>query len=536
MTVSAPGSTKIWDAESTSNWTTNKGDIYSGWEREGSYCLGDQVSQTSFNEVYDYYTANGSYLNISGKFVTVWVLLWGNPNILANGGVGYYLEDSAGDAVYLHLGGSDKSGMLYGAIGWQCYSFYADSTYLQDNITYTQVSGSSFPDLTNLAKVGVHFDITSKAVGASPNVMWDASYAIDYILVTGGTSTTPLTFEDIASADDSNAWGVISELESGVFAIQGKFRFGDTSTDTYFVDKGNLVIFKDTWVPDNFHEFDVDRGSSNTTVFQFGEKSGSAGINGCNIRAPSTKRFVLNAYTNYDTTNMSSGDFGLYGSVFAYMGQGKFPDSSNGEVLTCNFLNCGLIYPYQTTISGSNFIASSTKALHIPSNNNVSDCSFISNNIATYIDAAGTYTYDALKFSGNTYDIENASSGDVTINAVNGANPTTYSNTGGGTTTIVNSVYLTVKVVDEDRNPLEGAAVYIERISDGQQLMNRETGTDGIAQTTYNYTGDADILVRIRKSSSGETARYFPYRTAGTITSTGFTLTATLIKDEIASP
>ena len=327
LTVTA-SAIKIWDAESISNWTTNKGDVYSGWQREGSYCLADQVSKTSFTEIYDYYAANGSYLNIDGKFVTFWVLLWGSPNTLANGGVGFYLEDSAGNAVVLYLGGSDKSGMLYGAIGWQCFSFYADATYLQNNVTYSQVSGTAFPDLTSLAKVGVHFNITSKAVGTSPNVNWDACYAIDYIQVTGGTSTDPLTLDDIISADDTNAWGVISRLETGVYVLQGKFRIGDTSTDTYFVEKGSLVIFKDTWVPDNFHEITVYRGSANTTVFQLGEKSDSAGINGCVLRAPSNKRFVLDAYTNYDTTAMNQGDIGLYGSSFYYAGQVRLPDSS----------------------------------------------------------------------------------------------------------------------------------------------------------------------------------------------------------------
>ena len=477
MTVTA-SATLIWDAESTSNWTTNKGDVYTGWQRQGTYCLGDQVSQTSFNEIYDYYSANGTYLNISGKFVTFWVLLWGSPNTLNNAGIGYYLEDSAGNAVYLHLGGSDKGGMYYGAFGWQCFSFYADSTYLQNNVTYTQVSGSAFPDLTSLEKVGVHFDITSKAVGTSPNVMWDASYALDYVTITGGTDTSPLTFDDIVSADDTNAWGIISEIESDVYFVQGKFRFGDTTNDTYFVDKGKLVIFKDTWVPDNYHEFNIYRGSSNTTVFQLGEKSGDAGINGCVVRAPSGKRFLIDAYTNYDVTNMAAGDIGLYGSSFYYMGQGKLPGSSYGEVLTCNFINSGILYAYH---------------------------------------------------------IENASGGSVTINCVNGSNPTTVLNSvSGSTTEIVNTVYITVYVVDSQNNPIQDAAVYVYNQDDSEVIINDYTDAEGKVQTTYNYSGDKSLLIRVRKSSPPET-RYIPVITYGTLTSDGYTGTVVLYEDKVAT-
>jgi len=123
----------------------------------------------------------------------------------------------------------------------------------------------------------------------------------------------------------------------------------------------------------------------------------------------------------------------------------------------------------------------------------------------------------------------------VTVNAVNGSNPSTYDNSGGGTTTIVNSVYLTVYVKDEDNNPVQDAAVYIEKASDGTELMNQLSDSNGKAQTTYNYTGDTDIIVRVRKSSPGAT-RYFPLKTTGTITSNGFTVTTVLIKDDIASP
>jgi len=518
----------IWDAESTSGWTLNKGDVYSGWQREGNYCLADQVSQTSFTEIYDYQGQNGTTLNLQGKFVTFWVLLWGSPNTLANAGVGYYLEDTAGNAVILHLGGSDKQGMWWGS-GWQAFGFYADATFLQNNVTYTQSSGSSFPDLTQIAKVGVHFNITSKAVGTSPNVNWDISYAIDYIQLTGGTSDDPATFEDLVSADDTNAWGVFSK-QGQVYFAQGKFRIGDTTNDTYFHDENRTVIFMDMPVPDGFYEFTIYRGSSNNTTFIFGEKSGETGVGGILMQAPSDKRFLFDAYTNYDTTSMSSDEFSIYGSTFNNAYEIRLPDSSYAEFLNTNVISSGIVKPYSATVKYCNFITADSKALHMISTHNISNCSFISNPTAVYIDVAGDYTFDALTFLNNTYDIENASDGTVNVYAINGSNPTTYLNSGGGETNIINSVYVTVYVKDKNLNPIQGAQVYVYNLDDGVVVMNTDTDSDGMAQTTWNYTGDKNVLVRVRKSSPSE-ERYIPIETYGVITSDGYTTTVILYED-----
>lgn len=64
-------------------------------------------------------------------------------------------------------------------------------------------------------------------------------------------------------------------------------------------------------------------------------------------------------------------------------------------------------------------------------------------------------------------------------------------------------------------------------------LMNESTDASGIATESYNYVTDKDILVRIRLASGSPD--YLPYSTAGTITSSGYTLLATLQNDTIKS-
>ena len=523
---------KIYDCESTTGWTTNKGDVYSGWQREGNYCLGDLVSQTTFHEIYDYYGQTGSYLNLSGKLLTFWVLVWGDPDTRANGGIRYYLEDATGNAVALYVGGKDFPGMWWGA-GWQAFAVYMDATYLQDNVTYEQIAGTAFPDLTQIAKLGPGFKMLSKAIGTTPNVFWDVAWAIDFLRITGGTASEPATFGDLASADDTNAWGVITKQEAGLYFIQGKLIIGDTASDTYFVDKSVLLVFKDMWVPDKLYRIEIQRGSANTTVFQLGEKSGESGINGVVVRAPSGKTFVLDAYTNYDVSNMAQGDVGIYGSTFINAGEIKLPDSSYAEVLTSSFISCGMVYAYQATIKNSNFISAPNRACWIPTNHNLSNSNFISNYVGIYIDTAGEYTLDAVKFTGNTYDIENASGGAVTIYAMNGSNPTTVLNSvAGSTTDIINTVYVTIYVKDKNLNPIPNAQVYVYNITDDVEIMNQSTDTNGVAQTTVNYTGDKDLLIRVRKSTPPE-ERYIPVTTYGTLTSNGFTTTVIMYPDQV---
>ena len=78
-----------------------------------------------------------------------------------------------------------------------------------------------------------------------------------------------------------------------------------------------------------------------------------------------------------------------------------------------------------------------------------------------------------------------------------------------------------------------GASAAIYRESDMVQLMNEVTNGSGVATESFNYSTNTPIIVRIRKSSLG-TTRYVPVNTTGTITTTGFSLTVTLIQDIIA--
>lgn len=62
------------------------------------------------------------------------------------------------------------------------------------------------------------------------------------------------------------------------------------------------------------------------------------------------------------------------------------------------------------------------------------------------------------------------------------------------------------------------------------QIMNELTNASGVATESFNYLVDTSVTIRVRKSSTG-TTKYIPVNTTGTILSTGFSLTQTMIVD-----
>ena len=323
----------------------------------------------------------------------------------------------------------------------------------------------------------------------------------------------------------------------------------------------------------------------------------------------------------WDLVVNANSTLNAYSSTFNGMGRGTL--NSTCALRSCTITNFGDITPAGATIDNCKFSdvntfvpISGTYALVINATTDVTskitNSSFTNCNRAMKITTAGSYTFSNLTFSGNTFDIVNASGGAVTINATSGANPATFANavtaaavvaggtgyaatnvltvvggtgtaaqltvttvsagvitavsvstageytvnptnpvsvTGGagtgatfnltiGTTTINNAVNITVTVIDEAGalvgNTARVAVYRSSSIADGTELLLANT-VSGVATTTFNYLVDTAITVRVRMESPGAT-KYFPYQATGTITSTGFSTTVTLIKDLIVAP
>jgi hypothetical protein len=140
----------------------------------------------------------------------------------------------------------------------------------------------------------------------------------------------------------------------------------------------------------------------------------------------------------------------------------------------------------------------------------------------TYVSSWGSQTYDC-RFQVNRDGI-------VKINATD-SNPSTAEETAAtkGATIIVNTVTLKVTVKDEDRAAIQNAQTSIYLLdSPFTELMNEDTTALGVAEADYNYVGDVDVMVRVRKSETTDVPRYFAESSIQTIDSSGLTLTVTL--------
>ena len=80
--------TKIYDAESVTNWSDSKAELFSEINKEGTYCIGISVSE---EVAYNYKTL--SSINLTNTHLYTWLMQWGNYASQSNGGYRIVLGD-----------------------------------------------------------------------------------------------------------------------------------------------------------------------------------------------------------------------------------------------------------------------------------------------------------------------------------------------------------------------------------------------------------------------------------------------------------
>ena len=122
----------------------------------------------------------------------------------------------------------------------------------------------------------------------------------------------------------------------------------------------------------------------------------------------------------------------------------------------------------------------------------------------------------------------------ITINVSGGDSPS-IRNSAGSTTTVVNTVTVTVKVTrppqgaETEDQPVEGASVYVQDsagpFNDNQQIMREFTNASGIATESYAYSTDTPVIIDVRA------AGFRNFEGSGTIENTGLSATIRLSVD-----
>jgi hypothetical protein len=461
------------------------GTVYTGFQRFGTGCNGAQVSQTT-----SHYTGTVTSFNGTGRRITVWMTAPASVATLANGGYRIVIGGGGNTRAY-YVGGSDVAPFVQA--GWNC--FVLDLDALAD-YSFAQIAGAGVPTVTAITTVGVGFNVTSKAVGNSPNVFWDIMQHGTGLTVAGGISGDPGLFSEIATWDESDtaATGTIRQIGAGVFGLQARLTFGATAAASHFEDKNALVFFEGGVANSpGFFRMTVQGSASHSNIFRLGERLGSGetsiGVAGCTIQSSRPWQLIANP---------ANATVELLGCTIRGATQGV---SLGGEARSCTFDGNGQVVAGTALLRKNSFsgFTGTTGAMLWNASINVQECAFNGNNRAIEHTAAGTFTYTALTFSGNTVDVNNTSGGSVVINASGGSNPATSL----GTVTINNTKNFTFTIQDETGTPQTGYEwrLYIKDPTQGvigtTELAGQETATLSTQTYSYNYSGDQNVMLQI---------------------------------------
>lgn len=439
------------DCESATNWSYGATDTDNAFQ--GTYCL--LYSQAAAGSKDVLYTCAST--NLTNKLLYFWIRVNKVTNLSAL-------------SIYIGDGTNWGKWTVTPSVGvpWFCFVIKTDQGY---------DSQSGTPNLDAVTKIGFSFTTTGKCI-----FYWDAFRYGTYIQIDSGTEGSPATLSDIwgLESGSANKYGVLI-FDKGIYYIQGVLRIGSTGSGvaTYFKDISKVIIFGDARIGSASNEILLQGNGTATTYAYFGTKSGNSGISGLYFKSEGAAKYKITA------TGSNVTGFGFYGCSFFDADVIYLPAASaNYEILNSTLEASAQALVNTCAFAFSNFISADNKAFRITGSNfQVSGSNIISCPTGSEITTAGNYTFDALKFLGNTIDVENSSAGLVTINCVRGSDPSIskVANTGGGSTSIVNTVTLSVTVKDEAGNAINGSRVSIENVN--YTSMKGVVADDGGSQT-----------------------------------------------------
>jgi len=455
--------------------------------------------------------------DLSESHLYIWVsvptALGGLEDLVPAGGgqSGLFLtaRDSSGNRGYWHVAGGDT---WDGA--WKCFVAYLGNT--------PDTNSGSAPDTSNIDYVGFGVDHPNAKSKASVNIFFDlCQYGNKGISVYGGTEGSELDFDDIVTGDAAGAYGIIRKY-GGVYFVNGPITFGDDGNDCFFKDTGKTIVFESQeHVSGELYKFEIIEGASQTTQFDFGNKSGTQGIQGCTVLSPGGIDYL------FDFSGETIEQVQLYGSTFQNMKSAIMSASGEREVLSCAFIDqtSGEIFPNGIDFQYNNII----NPVHVgmvlddPDVADITHVNFIACPVGVEFRASGEYSWNDVKFTNCPVDVWNNSGGALVINASNGANPT---NTSGESITINNTVRHYVSGVAQNSE-----VTYVSGEGDSAIILHslENVTATGTTYYEYSYAGDFEVDILIMHLS------YEPFLQTVELSDSTQTLPITQVEDRVYS-
>jgi hypothetical protein len=554
VTVAADN-TRVNAADDTTGWTNIGGGGGIANETDVTYqnniAQSRKIGTTLLGRGYDY---SPSTVDMTVLDSTTWLCKVAVTNY------GVLLTRSA-PALHVRVGSSSADTYDYYVAGSDNYPPKGGWLLLgiDPNVSgYRDATNGSGHDLTLVDYFGVLADFSTGS--KAENVIIDAlDVGAGLHLVGGDGGDTDGVFQDFVDYDEgtvANRYGYVF-TETGIVFVNGRLSIGENTSKspvaTVFDDIGSLVVWRNGYFATGYARLRFNLGDastsctlSNVTLIGAGEKDNTLGL----------------GYTTTEDTRPILEASGTSGSLTlnSCIAQ-NFQDVSLTSVCTID----GGDFETESMTQGSADIANciirtmspfSVAAIADPTfgeTTDLHDVEFIQVDSGTYghaveISSVGDYTFTNLTWTGyGTTGTDSAAldvtptSGTVNI-SVNGGTSPTYK-TAGATVNVTQTVVLKITAKDTAGDVVSGAQAAIfalETVGDvtvGDELLTGSGGVDtdavGVAQNTaFNYQGDLNVEVRIRKSSPSDNPRYKNYKSPGLVIDTGFTTIATLIVDD----
>jgi hypothetical protein len=302
--------------------------------------------------------------------------------------------------------------------------------------------------LDNVTGIGGYFDITGTIAGNYHNCIIDQITVGTGVRIYAGVDTDAGNFAAAQTFDEgTNQYGFWIE-RNGSFVARGKLRIGsDTDSDgsTYFRSVGEVVAFADAPVAVGFYEVAVSEPNDTDIT--------TAIFDGTIIIAadPAVARWSFTADTD------STPDITISSCVFVGWDVFTIMDSDI-SVSDTKFDDGTKMYHGPVLMDGCTFVNANTDSdqslIETERPQDITNCDFTAD-VGGHAIELGTNTDTDFAFDGNTFTgygadasesaaIYNNSGKAITINLQNTASTPTYRNGAGASTTILNTVALTI--------------------------------------------------------------------------------------------
>ena len=465
------------EADVTTNWTaagtstgTATGTASPTPREAGAHVVTTATSNTPANQ---WLWHTGASLGAGPHLIYIWMLTTATIGTRANGGLMILIGDGTNRVGY-HVGGDDFAPFRVdnnGLVGYMCFCIDTEqlSTWPFGVTVQAGTRAGLEANLNNITQIGTGCQVLAKAVGGAVNYWNDiirhgvaTNINNSGLTILGGTSGSPGKFTEIETEDraitNQKAHGVIRELGTGVFGVQGTLRFGDQGTgSSWFEETNTTLIFEKRGFKSDRYKIVVTDNGVGTTTFKLGVKVGTGsdvvGTNGVTLFSPTGVGVLFDSGTDTDVT-----DVFIYGSIFNGFSSGIILRDPQ-EFINNTVSNSGTIEPngaFMFNCDIVNSLATSALLWNFNGNTNgkLDGCSFLSSGTGHAIELGSNtptgITFNNISFSNygasGTTDaaVYNNSGKSIDITIAGGDIPTIRNGAGSSTTIISGLVTITL--------------------------------------------------------------------------------------------